>query len=35
MARKWFLTSLALLIVAAPLLAQTKEQERLQESATV
>ena len=35
MTRKLFLTSLMLVLISAPLLAQTKEQERLQESATV
>ena len=35
MTRKLFLTSLLLVVISAPLLAQQKEQERLQESATV
>jgi len=35
MTRKLFLTSMLLVVISAPLLAQRKEQERLQESATV
>jgi len=35
MTRKLFLSSMLLVVISAPLLAQRKEQERLQESATV